>query len=143
LLGLRARASELRAAAGAPKVTLEGASNAIASADLQSRIEEPAASVGATISSTEGLPAEVRGCYPRIGLRFVLVGSYKALVSLLAKLEAATPPLVIDNPHIQGGLRADRRPGRQVTPGLAIPALYAVFDVYGFRANENPVVANP
>jgi hypothetical protein len=59
-------------------------------------------------------------------------------VKLLAKLEAATPPLVIDNLHIQGGVRVDRRSGRQATSGLN-----AGFDVYGFRANENPVAAKP
>jgi general secretion pathway protein M len=143
LPGLRARAAELRAAAGARKVALEGASDAIASANLQSRIEELAASVGATISSTESLPAEIRGSYRRIGLRYVLVGSYETLVTLLAKLEAATPPLVIDNLHIQGGLRAERRPGRAGTPGLVTPALNAGLDVYGFRTNETPVIAKP
>ena len=70
LPGLRARASELRAAVGAQKVPLEGTSDGIASANLQSRIEELAASAGATISSTESLPAEVRGGYCRIGLRY-------------------------------------------------------------------------
>jgi general secretion pathway protein M len=143
LPALRARASELRTAAGARKVTLEGASDAIASANLQSRIEELAASVGPTISSTEGLPAEVRGGYRRIGLRYVLVGTYETLLRLLAKLEAVTPPLVIDNLHIQGGLRVDRRPGRQATPGAATPALNAGLDVYGFRTKENPAVAKP
>jgi general secretion pathway protein M len=138
LPGLRARASELRAAAGTRKVTLEGASDAIASANLQSRIEELAASVGATVSSTEGLPAEVRGGYRRIGLRYVLIGPYETLVKLFTKLEAATPPLVIDNLHIQGGLRVDRRPGPPATPGLN-----AGLDVYGFRTNENPVAAKP
>ena len=138
---LRARASELRTAAGARKVTLEGASDAIASANLQSRIDELAASVGATISSTEGLPAEARGGYRRIGLRYVLIGSYETLVRLLAKLEAATPPSWIDSLHIQGGLRAERRPGRPGTSGLAAPALNAGLDVYGFRTNENPVIA--
>ena len=46
LPGLRARACELRAAAGVRKVTLEGVSDAIASANMQSHIEELAASVG-------------------------------------------------------------------------------------------------
>jgi general secretion pathway protein M len=131
LPALRARGSELRAAAGARKVTLEGASDAIASANLQGRIEELAASAGATVSSTEGLPAEVRGGYRRIGLRYVLVSSYETLLRLLAKLEVATPPLVIDNLHIQGGLRLYRR-GQPATQGLATPALNAGLDAYGF-----------
>jgi general secretion pathway protein M len=142
LPGLRARASELRAAAGARKVTLEGVSDGIASANLQSRVGELTASVGATVSSTEALPAVVRGGYRRIGLRYVLVSSYETLVGPRAKLEAAKPPLVIYNLHIQGGLRVDRRQGQPTTPELATSALNAGLDVYGFRT-ENPVVANP
>jgi hypothetical protein len=55
---LRARVEQLRAAAGTRKITLEGASDAIAAATLQSRIEELATSAGATIGSTESLPAK-------------------------------------------------------------------------------------
>jgi len=135
LPALRARAVELRAAAGTRKVTLEGASDAIASANLQSHIEELATSTGAAIGSTESLPAEVRSGYRRIGLRYVLSGPYETLVKLLARLEAATPPLVIDNLHIHGVLR---RPGTPAALGLD-----AGLDVYGFRSNENPVAAKP
>jgi hypothetical protein len=53
------------------RVHLLVASGAISSADAQSRIEELGASVDATVSSTEGLPAEVRGGYLGIGLRYV------------------------------------------------------------------------
>jgi hypothetical protein len=71
LPGLRAQASELSAAAVTRKVTLEGANGAIAWANAQSRIEELGASVDATVSSTEGLPAEVRRGYLGIGLRYL------------------------------------------------------------------------
>ena len=135
LPGLRDRASELRAAANNRKVTVEGASDAIASANLQSRIEELASSVGATIGSTESLPAEVRSGYRRIGLRYVLSGPYETLVRLLAVLEAATPPLVIDNLHIHGVLR---RPGTPAAAGLD-----AGLDVFAFRNNETPVTGKP
>jgi len=80
---LRASVAELRATAGARKVTLEGSSDAIASANLQSHIEELAASVGVTIGSTESLPVEVRGGYRAIGLRYTLSGPYETLVKLL------------------------------------------------------------
>jgi len=130
---LRARIAELRATAGARKVTLEGSSDAIASATLQSRIEELATSAGVTVGSTESLPAEVRGGYRRIGLRYTLSGPYEALVKLLAKLEAATPPLVIENLHIHGVLR---RPG---TPQAS--ALDAGLDVIGFRNDDKTAAA--
>ncbi len=132
LPALRARLAELRAAAGAQQVTLDGASDAIASAALQSRIEGLASAVGAQIASTESLPAEPRGGYRRIGLRFVLNGPYETLVKLLARLEAANPPLVVDNLQIHGVLRR---------PGVRSPAesgLDASLDVYGFRSDDKP-----
>jgi len=135
LPALRARVTQLRASAGARKVTLEGSSDAIASANLQSHIEELAASAGVTIGSTESLPVEVRGGYRAIGLRYTLTGPYEALVKLLAKLEAATPPLVIENLHIHGVLR---RPG---TPMAS--ALDAGLDVIGFRNNDKTAAAKP
>jgi len=128
LPALTARVEQLRAAAGTRKITLEGASDALAAAALQSRIEEFASSAGATIGSTESLPAEARSGYRRIGLRYVLSGPYEALVKFLAKLEAATPPLVIDNLHIHGVLR---RPGTPASTGLD-----AGLDVYGYRGGE-------
>src|SRR5262249_43645453 len=132
---LHARVEQLRAAAGSRKITLEGASDAIAAASLQSRIEELAASAGATIGSTESLPAEARGGYRRIGLRYVMSGQYETLVRFLHKLEAATPPLVIDNLHIHGVLR---RPGTPAAVGLD-----AGLDVYGYRDGEKSVAAKP
>jgi general secretion pathway protein M len=135
LPALRARVEQLRAAAGTRKITLEGASDAIAAATLQSRIEELASSVGATIGSTESLPADARSGYRRIGLRYVMSGQYETLVKFLAKLEAATPPLVIDNLHIHGVLR---RPGTPAASGLD-----AGLDVYGYRDGEKSVAAKP
>jgi general secretion pathway protein M len=135
LPGLRARVAELRAGAGTRKVTLEGSSDAIAAANLQSHIAELAATAGVAIGSTESLPAEVRGGYRRIGLRYALSGPYETLVKFLASLEMATPPLVIDNLQIHGALR---RPGT-----AAASTLDAGLDVYGFRNNENLMAAKP
>ena len=71
--------------------------------------------------------------YRRIGLRYVLSGSYETLVKFLVKLEAATPPLVIDNLHIHGVLR---RPGTPAAAGLD-----AGLDVYAFRDGQKSVAA--
>lgn len=136
---LRARVAELRAAARTRKVTLDGASDAIASANLQSRIDGFATSIGATIGSTESLPPETRDGYRRIGLRFALSGPYATLVKLLAQLEAATPPLIIDNLQIHGVLR---RPGLP-QGGEAEPDLDAGFDVYGFRNAVGSTAGKP
>ena len=150
LPGLRARVAELRATAGARKVTLEGSSDAIASANLQSRLEELATAAGVAISSTEGLPAEARGLYRRIGLRIAISGAYESIVKLLAAIETSTPPLVLDNLQIHGTLQARallqpqaalRSQMAQQPAGPPVnPRLDAGFEVYGFRSNETPVV---
>ncbi|MGH7044780.1 MAG: type II secretion system protein GspM [Stellaceae bacterium] len=129
---LRARVALLRAAARIRKVTLDGASDAIASANLQSRIEGFATAVGATIGSTESLPGETRDGYRRIGLRFALNGPYETLIRLLTKLEEATPPLIVDNLQIHGVLRRPGLPADAETD----PGLDAGLDVYGFRSAD-------
>ena len=139
LPALRSQLARLRTAARTRKVTLEGASDAIASANLQSRIEGFAASVGATIGSTESLPVDTHDGYRRIGLRFALTGPYETLVRLLAKLEEATPPLVVDNLQIHGVLR---RPGLPQT-GAGDVGLDAGIDVYGFRGDDKTANASP
>jgi Tfp pilus assembly protein PilO len=128
LPALRARVARLRAEQQTRKLTLDGATDAIASANLESRIDALARSVDVTIGSTESLPAEPRGPYRRIGLRLVLTGRYEALVNLLAKLEVARPPLVMDNLQLHGPLA---RPGMETAATLD-----AGLDIYGFRGSD-------
>jgi general secretion pathway protein M len=141
LPSLRTRLSELRNAVPTRKVTLDGASDALAAATLESRIEALAASVGATIGSTESLPVEVTQGYRRIGLRFVLSGPYETLVQLLARLRQATPPLVVDNMQFHGVLRRPVLP--QQPPGVGAGGLDAGIEVYGFRSDDRTTSARP
>jgi len=132
LPGLRTRLAELQAAASSRRITLEGRSDSIASANLQSRVEELAASAGVAIGSTEGLAPESRSGYPRIGLRVAVSGEYEAIIKLAGGIEAAAPPLVLGTLQIRGTLRP--------TSGSTTPArLDASFEVYGFRDAETPV----
>lgn len=133
LPGLRARLARLRAERRARTLTLAGATDAIASANLESRIDAVARSVGATIGSTEILPAEPRGPYRRIGLRLVLSGRYETLVNLLARIETVRPPLVVDNLQLHGPLM---RPGMHKAATLD-----AGLDVYGLRAATTQAAA--
>ena len=64
---LRSQVSELRAGVDSRRLTLGGASDAIAAAALQGHIEELATGAGVTIGSTEGLPTEAEGAYRRLG----------------------------------------------------------------------------
>ena len=131
---LRARLAALRGAADSSRATLDGASDAIASAALQGDIEKLAAAAGETISSAESLPAKDDGDYRRIGLRLVFGGSYESLVKLLAKLETTRPPLVIDNLQVHT---------LQRQPTAAPAGLNASLEVYGFRADKPGAAGKP
>jgi general secretion pathway protein M len=129
---LRARLAELQVAATTRDIVIDGASDAIAAANLQSRIEELASSAGVTIGSTEGLAAENRGGYRRIGLRLAISGDYDGIIKLLAAIETTAPPLVLSNVQFHGVLRP--------TAQAQSSRLDAGFEVYGFRRTDAPVV---
>ena len=123
--GLRARLAALQAAEAGKEVTLDGASDALASANLQSRLEQLASSNGVTIASTEAIAAEDRGPFRRVGLRVAVNGNYEAVVKLLSAMQEAAPPLILANLQIHGLFRA-------VTIRTNYP-LETRFEVYGLR----------
>jgi general secretion pathway protein M len=130
LPALRAQLTELRAAASTKKVTLDGANDAIASADLQGRVEALATSLGVTLGNTEALSAADRGAFRRIGLRIAAHGDYESLVRLLGAIDTSVPPLILDNLH----LRSVSRPGL-IAGDLQLDA---GIEVYGIRSNDAP-----
>jgi len=131
LPGLRAQLAGLQAAASTRKIVLEGTSDAIASANLQRRLEELATATGVTIGSTEAVAAENRGTYRRIGLRLAVSGEYAAIVRLLGAIDAVAPPLVLSNPQIHALMRP--------TGDSSNARIDAGFEVYGFRNSEAPL----
>jgi general secretion pathway protein M len=132
LPALRARLAEVKATASTHNITLDGASDTIASANLQSRIEELATSAGVTIGSTQGVTTENRGSYRWIGLHFVISGEYEPIIKLLSVIESTTPPLVLSNLQLHSALRA-RAEGMSAR-------LDAGFEVYGLRGTGSSVV---
>jgi general secretion pathway protein M len=132
---LRANLAELQKVASTRKITLEGNSDAIASANLQSRIEELAASAGVTIGRSEAVSAETRSPYRRIGLRVAVSGEYDGILKLVGAIETAAPPLVVANLQIHGTLR----PVNPIAAPQIPTRLDAVFEVYGFRSPEASV----
>lgn len=132
---LRTHVADLRVAADSHNLTLEGASDAIASATLQGHIEQFAAASGVTVGSTEILPIDTEGEYHRVGLRMLISGSYESMMKLLATIETATPPLVLDGLQIHSLMR---RAGTSKALGLD-----ASLEVSGFRANEIGSIAKP
>jgi general secretion pathway protein M len=128
---LQAQLAELKARASARDITLEGNSDAVAAANLQSRLEKLASSAGAAIGSSEAIPAESRGAFRRIGLRLAINGPYVAIVNLLGAVDNAAPPLVLSNLQIHAMVRP-------VGGDAANARLDAAFEVYGFRGVDAP-----
>jgi general secretion pathway protein M len=127
----RAKLANVTAAASTRPITLDGASDGIAAANLQSQIDKLTASGGIKIASIEGLQAESREEYRRIGLRIAVAGTYGSVIELLTAIEAATPPLVLGD--------LDLHEANSQTGAPASGRIDAVFEVYGFRSNETPV----
>jgi len=135
LPALQTRLAELQASASARKITVDGSSDALASANLQSRLQAIAASSGVAISSTEGLPAENRAGYRRLGLRVAVNGEYHSIVRMLAAAEKANPPLIIGNLWIRSGIRA---------PGSTnVARADAGFELFGFRGGDTVGASRP
>lgn len=132
---LESEVGSLRQLAKTQKITIDGSSDALAAAGLQSHIERLAAADAITIASIEGLPAEIRRIYRRIGLRMAVSGTYDSLVRFLAALENATPPLVLDNLQIHTE--------RRVLGSDAFGQLRASLEVYGFRSNDAALPLKP
>lgn len=107
---------------------LDGGTDAVAGAILQQRLQEMAANAGATLSSTETLPATPVKDYRRIGVRVSLNAPWPVLVRLLQAVEQASPRMVVDDVQVRG------------LPTLVQPAdppLEAGFTVLAFRAESS------
>lgn len=118
-----------REAAGAasdpgPRALLEGASDSLAAAALQSQLDALAGKSGVALSSAEVLPVEAAGAYRRVSLRLTGAGPWPALVGLLQAIDEASPRMVVDDLQLQ--------PAPSIAAGAAQP-LAATFTVIAFR----------
>jgi general secretion pathway protein M len=122
-----ARREAAAAANGPPPVAvLEGATDAIAGAALQQRLQEIAAGAGAKLNSLETMQADQRGAYRRIGVRVSLAAPWPVLVALLRAVEDATPRILVDDVQFRASplrLRPDEP-----------PPMTASLTLYAFRA---------
>lgn len=93
-----------RAAAAAspgPSQLIGGATDAVASANLQDMLQQTATAMGANIASAENVSAAAAGRYRRIGLHVDVSAPFATLVQFIARLEHATPAIVIDGLHLR------------------------------------------
>ncbi len=103
---------------------LEGASDSVAGAVLQQRLQQIGASVGAPLASAEVLPGEPVGNYRRIGVRLSVSATWPAIVQLLDTITASAPPLLVNDLHVESP---------RAIVGTPEPSLSASMIVFGFR----------
>lgn len=126
---LRHAAAAAHTTGPAPQALIAGASDAIASATLQERVQAMAGATDASLASVEALPGEQAGALRRIGLRVSLSTTWPVLIRLLGAIEAAAPRMLIDDLQVEGSV-IPVRTGEQ--------RMEARFNVYAFRAGREP-----
>ncbi len=111
---------------------LTGGTDALAAADLQSRVQTLVQSVGGQMASLQTLPSEDEQGFRRVTIRLQMRTTIGPLARILHSLETGTPLLFIDNLDIQS--RAPRT--RDKEEATVDPVLTVGFDVYGYLVAE-------
>ncbi len=107
-----------------PSRTLDGSSDAVATAALQSTVQDIAATVGASLTTVESLPASAAGKYRRIGLKLSLSAPWPVIVRLLETIAQSSTPIAVDDLQLRS-MSSPSQPQQQ-------QALDAGFTVYAF-----------
>ena len=117
-----AQAEKIHARTEAEGQFLEGATPALAAAELQARIKQLAEDAGGTLTSTQAsAPREEEG-FTRVGVRANMTGTINTLREVLHAVESSRPYLLVSTLNIN----ADR--GRQAQPGQ----LRVDIEIYGY-----------
>jgi general secretion pathway protein M len=103
---------------------LTGASDPLAAASLQQRVEEFASKTGVQVGSEEILPGQAEGNLRAISVRLTMTAPYQSLVALLLALARSETPMVVDELLMRGP------PGK---PGDGDPPVEASFTVTSYR----------
>ena len=85
-----------------PNVLLLGASDPLAAATLQQRINDFAAAAGVHVATEEILPAQTAGGLRAISVRLTMNAPYRSLVALLLALARSETPMVVDELLLRG-----------------------------------------
>jgi general secretion pathway protein M len=111
---------------------LEGASVPLIGAKLQNDIKRIVEAQAGQVASTQALPPLRDGAFEKIAVRVDFRVSTDALAKVAYALEAATPPLLIENVSV-------RAPETPMPPGKTAPLDLSVrWDVYGYARDVSP-----
>ena len=123
--------ADAAAARGAARreALLDGATDAVAAAGLQQRLDEMAGRAGLRIGSAEVMPPEPAGAFHAIALRLSISAPWPALVGLLQAIAAAETPLLVENLQIRSLVQ---------NPNDSNSPIEVTFSVIGYRAGSAP-----
>jgi len=108
-------------------MTLPGASDAVAAADLQERIQKMAATAGTSLTAVETLQVTTTGKWHKVALRISTNAPWPVLMDLLRSIEQSPTRILVDDVHFHSATI--------VTRPVVLP-VQASMVVYGFRASE-------
>ncbi len=95
----------------APVKTLPGVAGdsiPVATAALQSLVQDIATGAGASLASVESLPGETASGYRRVGVKLTLQASWPVLVRFLEALEQSATPMATDDLEIRAMAQSAR-----------------------------------
>ena len=128
---LETELEELRRAQSSTGRFLEGGGIELVAAEAQNKVKNLIDANGATLQSTQILPAQETDNFRKLTIRVTMSADTEALQRIFHALETANPYLFLDNIDIRSRRRRARR-GRSVSQG----ELQIRFDLYGYMQIE-------
>lgn len=117
------------------ELLLEGSSDTLASASLQTTVKGLVEEAGAKLSSSEVLQPATDGGFRRVGIRVVFSGNLKLVTAVLKGVETSRPILSVGDFSLRaGGATGSEDSDDESAPAGGGDALSVTLDVYGFRA---------
>ena len=128
---LETELEELRRAQSSTGRFLEGGGIELVAAEAQNKVKNLIDANGATLKSTQILPAQEKDNFRKLTIRVTMSADTEALQKIFHALETANPYLFLDNIDIRSRRRRARQ-GRSVRQG----ELQIRFDLYGYMRIE-------
>lgn len=114
--------------AGSPAMMLPGATDAVAAADLQERVQAMASSAGLNLTAVETLPPTAAGeRWRKVSLRISMNAGWPLLMQLVRAIEASPTRILIDDVHFHSPA---------VVAQATVLPIQASMVLYGFRATD-------
>ncbi len=127
---LRTRHEQLKRSLAGNRHYLQGSSEALAAANLQSTVKQQASAKQMEVLSTQILPSSEEAGFTRVALKVRMRGTLEDTVRLIHSLETGQPYLFLDNVTI-------RSLSRRRTVSVAAQMLNVDFDLIGYMLPQS------